>query len=303
MKTAELNPHTRGITKTFWYHLMAILTVSIWGTTFVSTKVLINYGMTPVEILFYRFLLAYCCIWFISPRRLFAKSWKDEGLFISCGLCGGSLYFVSENTALGITLASNVSLIICTTPIMTAFILYLLRKTETLTRNLLLGSFMALGGVALVVFNGSFILKISPLGDLLTLFAALMWAFYCLILKRLDSRYPTLLITRKVFFYGVVTLIPFLPFYPVRFETSILFQPVVLVNLLFLGFIASMVCFIMWNMAVKQLGAVYTTNYIYIVPLVTLVTSALIIDEKITWIALIGCTLILCGVYLAERKK
>lgn len=190
------------LTHTFWYHIMAVLTVSIWGVTFVSTKVLINHGLTPVEILFYRFVLAYGCIWFISPRRIFAKSWHNEGLFVLCGLCGGSLYFIAENTALGITLASNVSLIICTTPILTAFILYLFRKTEELTRNLILGSLLALGGVALVVFNGRFILKINPLGDILTLVAALMWAFYCLILKQLDTHYPTLLITRKVFFMG-----------------------------------------------------------------------------------------------------
>ena len=59
---------------------------------------------------------------------------------------------------------------------------------------------MALIGVGLVVFNGSFILKINPLGDFLSLIAALMWAFYCLILKQLDSRYSTAFITRKVFF-------------------------------------------------------------------------------------------------------
>jgi len=284
------------------FHLIAIATVAIWGTTFVSTKILIQHGLTPSEIFFYRFVLAYICMWSISRKKLFANRIKDELLLFLAGLCGGTIYFLTENTALGITLASNVSLIVCTSPILTTFLSYLFKRKEPFTRHLLYGSFMALIGVGLVVFNGSFILKINPLGDFLSLTAALMWAFYCLILKQLDSRYSTVFITRKVFFYGIMTTLPVFLFRPLHWHTSLMLQPVVWGNLLFLGIIASMLCFISWNACVKELGAVQSTNYIYIVPLVTLLTSAIIIDEKITVIALSGCFLILCGVYLAERK-
>ena len=284
------------------FHLIAIATVAIWGTTFVSTKILIQHGLTPSEIFFYRFVLAYICMWSISRKKLFANRIKDELLLFLAGLCGGTIYFLTENTALGITLASNVSLIVCTSPILTTFLSYLFKRKEPFTRHLLYGSFMALIGVGLVVFNGSFILQINPLGDFLSLTAALMWAFYCLILKQLDSRYSTVFITRKVFFYGIMTTLPVFLFRPLHWDTSLMLQPVVWGNLLFLGIIASMLCFISWNACVKELGAVQSTNYIYIVPLVTLLTSAIIIDEKITVIALSGCFLILCGVYLAERK-
>lgn len=284
------------------FHLIAIATVAIWGTTFVSTKILIQHGLTPSEIFFYRFVLAYICMWSISRKKLFANRIKDELLLFLAGLCGGTIYFLTENTALGITLASNVSLIVCTSPILTTFLSYLFKRKEPFTRHLLYGSFMALIGVGLVVFNGSFILKINPLGDFLSLTAALMWAFYCLILKQLNSRYSTVFITRKVFFYGIMTTLPVFLFRPLHWDTSLMLQPVVWGNLLFLGIIASMLCFISWNACVKELGAVQSTNYIYIVPLVTLLTSAIIIDEKITVIALSGCFLILCGVYLAERK-
>lgn len=160
---------------------------------------------------------------------------------------------------------------------------------------------MALLGVALVVFNGSFILQINPLGDMLTLLAALMWAFYGLILKRLGNRYPTLFITRKVFFYGIITLTPVLIVSPIHPQMEVLTEPAVIGNLLFLGVIASLLCYIMWNTAVKELGVVRTTNYIYVVPLVTLLTSAIVIDETITVIALIGSAFILSGVYVAEK--
>ena len=171
----------------FVYHLMAIITVAIWGTTFVSTKILIQHGLSPSDIFFYRFTLAYLCMWCISYKKLFANRVKDELLLLLAGLCGGTIYFITENTALGITLASNVSLIVCTSPVLTTLLSYLFRRKEPFTRHLVYGSIMALIGVGLVVFNGSFILKINPLGDILSLTAALMWALSCLIDNQLSA--------------------------------------------------------------------------------------------------------------------
>lgn len=287
--------------KKYWYHIIAIFTVIVWGTTFVSTKILIGYGLSPVEIFLYRFVLAYIGIWFFCPRTLFANSKKDELLCAAAGLTGGALYFVFENTALGITLASNVSLIVCTSPIFTALLTFLFYKKEPLRPRLITGSLVALVGMALVVFNGSFILRINPLGDMLTVLAALSWAFYGIILKQLNGRYSTLFITRKVFFYGIITMLPFSLMDSATFTPSLLINPVIASNLIFLGLIASLLCFIAWNSAVKELGVVQTSNYIYFVPLVTLLTSAIVIDEHITIVALFGSVFILLGVYVAEN--
>lgn len=288
--------------KPYLFHLMAVITIIIWGTTFVSTKVLINHGLTPVEILLYRFLIAYVCIWLISPKTLWANTWKDEFLLLLSGIFGGSLYFIAENTALKITMASNVSLIICTTPVLTTILTAMIYRKERLTKRLVAGSLIALAGVSLVVFNGSFLLKISPVGDLLTLAAAISWAFYCVILRKLSERYPTVLITRKVFFYGIITMLPVLIVDPVTIDQAVIFKPVVLANLLFLGIVASMFCYIMWNSVVKNIGTIRATNYLYIVPLVTMFTSSVTIHEPITLVAIFGAILILGGVYLAERR-
>jgi drug/metabolite transporter (DMT)-like permease len=284
------------------YLLMAVFTVVVWGTTFVSTKILIGCGVTPVSIFFYRFLLAYVAIWFFCPKRVWADTKKDEFLLFGAGLTGGSLYFVAENTALELTLASNVSLIVSTAPLLTAFLSHAFVKGEKLKRTLIYGSLLALTGVAFVVYNGSFILRIKPAGDVLALAASVMWGLYTIILKQLDSRYPVLFITRKVFFYGIISLLPVFCLTPLTVDPVVIFHPTVWGNLFFLGFIASMLCYILWNMAVKHLGAIRTTNYIYFMPLVTLATSAAVIHETITLVALLGAALILGGVYLAERR-
>ncbi len=285
------------------YHIIALLTAIIWGTTFISTKVLLRAGLHPEDILFYRFALAYAGIWFFCEKRLFAKTVRDEGLFVLLGIFGGSLYFLTENIALEHTLASNVSLLVSVAPLLTAILSHFFLKNEQISRNLITGSLVALAGVALVVFNGSFILQVNPLGDFLSISAALCWAVYTILLKRIENHYSTLFIIRKVFFYGILTILPVFAFNPLTTDTNILFQPTVTANLLYLGFIASLACYFLWNISLKHLGTMKTTNYIYFIPLVTLITSFLVLDERITWVALMGAGCILGGIFWAERRS
>lgn len=289
-------------TKNYIYHLIAILTVGIWGLTFISTKVLIEHGLSPQEIFLLRFLMAYLGIWFISPRKLFADNWKDELWLLWGGVTGGSFYFFTENTALEITLATNVAFIVCTAPLLTTILSLLIYKKEKATAGLVGGSLLALVGVALVVYNGHFILKISPLGDFLTLLAAFSWAFFSLIMKKMSGRYRTTFITRKIFFYGILTILPAFILHPWQFSLSGLWQPAVWMNLLFLGVLASLVCFVVWNIILKQLGTVRASNYIYLNPLFTLIGSAVLLDEQFTVMSLMGAMLILGGVYWAGKR-
>lgn len=283
------------------YHFIAICIVGIWGLTFISTKILIENGLTPQEIFLLRFLIAYSGIWFIAPHKLFCNNWKDELWLLAGGITGGSFYFLTENTALGITLASNVSFIVCTAPLLTTILSLLIYKTVKATRYLIGGSLLALIGVALVVYNGSFVLKISPLGDFLTLLAALSWAFYSLIMKKMSDRYSTTFITRKIFFYGLVTILPVFLFQSWQFPLSGFLKPTVILNLLFLGVLASLICYAVWNIVLKQLGTVRASNYIYLNPLFTLVGSSFLLDERLTIVALLGSVFILTGVYISGR--
>ena len=287
--------------KVLLFHLITAAVVTIWGVTFVSTKVLLQHGLGPMDIMFYRFVIAYCCILAISHKRLWANNWKDELMLMLSGLTGGTLYFIAENNALRISQASNVALLVCTTPIFTALLANWIFK-EPLRKNMMIGSFIALIGVGLVVFSGSVILQINPLGDFLSIMAALMWAIYCLILKPLGNRYSTTFITRKVFIYSILSVMVYFLFDPLMMDVETLTNPIVLLNLFFLGIVASMLCFIAWNAAVKVLGPSRTANYIYVQPMSTLVLSSIILSEIITLTSLIGAACIIGGVYLAEKE-
>lgn len=283
------------------YHILALATIAVWGTTFVSTKVLLTHGLTPPEIMFYRFIIAYALTW-IFARKLWADTWKDELLLAVVGFAGGTLYFLAENTAIDYSITSNVALVVCVTPVLTALLTSLCYK-ERITVRLVVGSVVSLLGVGFVVLNGT-VLQIHPLGDALALVAAFAWAVYSVVVRRFDGRYTTWFVTRKVFFYGIVTMIPFIAAgMGGGLHLERLAIPIVAGNVLFLSVVASMLCFYSWNLVLEKLGTVRASNYMYTQPLVSLACSVAILGEPITHIALLGTVFILVGIYVAERRQ
>lgn len=281
------------------YNLLALFTVIVWGTTFVSTKILLADGLTPSWIFISRFAIAYLCILSLCYKRLWSDSVKDELFMLALGLTGGSLYFIMENTALQYTFASNVSLIICAAPILTMSLNALIFK-QRFTFKAAIGSVFALFGVVIVVLNGSLNFGLNPLGDCLTLLAALLWAIYCMLLKYMNRHYSNLFITRKVFFYGLSTALLFCIFEPLPDIVSPVPIFRIVANLLFLGIIASFLCYLIWNQAVKVLGPNRTANYIYFSPFITIVSSSIILDEPVTLSLIAGGAIIISGVYLTS---
>ena len=279
-------------------HLSALLTIIIWGTTFISTKILLV-DFQPVEILFFRFIMGLLILMLVYPHRLKGTTPGQEMTFVAAGLCGICMYYLLENIALTYTLASNVGVIISVAPFFTAILTHLfLKEDEKLRPNFFVGFVVAMAGIFLISFNGSK-LELNPTGDLLALLAALVWACYSVLTKKISGYgYNTILTTRRVFFYGILFMIPALFLFDFKLGLSRFADPVYLFNIVYLGLGASALCFVTWNFAVKILGAVKTSIYIYMVPVITVVTSVLILHEKITALAGIGTVLT-----LADRKS
>ena len=291
----------------FLYHLVAFLVVAIWGVTFVFTKLLLMAGLTAAQIFVLRFIMAYLLLLvytLVRKRfRLFASSWQHELLMVALGITGGSLYFLMENSAMIYTTTTNTSLIVCLCPLFAALLVALFYRSMRLHGIQIAGTVMAAIGVVIVVLNGRFVLHLSPLGDTLAFGACLCWALYSLLMIPASYRYDTLFITRKVFFYGLLSMIPYFLFFSDLPSLSIVMRPDVLANLLFLGCVASMLCYLMWNWVIKKLGAVIATNYVYFNPVTTVIFAWLILSERITVYFLIGTILILAGMYLCNKVR
>ena len=284
-------------------HISAAVTILIWGTTFISTKVLLDF-FSPIEILFFRFTIGFIILCLIHPHRLRGSGLKQELMFAGAGLTGVTLYFLLENMALTYTTASNVGVIISIAPFFTAIIAHLFLKSEKLHLQFFLGFLASITGIVLITFNGSFLLDLNPLGDILAILAAILWAIYSVITRRISQLgYNTIQTTRRTFFYGIIFMLPALYIFNFQWGFYRFAQPVNLLNILFLGFGASALCFVTWNTAVKILGAVKTSVYIYMVPVVTVVTSVIVLHEEITIIAFIGIVFTLLGLFLSERTS
>lgn len=287
----------------FFYHLVAFVTVAIWGTTFVSTKVLMLNGLSPAQIFTLRFSIAYVLMLCFNHRRLFCDSWKDEVKMALLGITGGSLYFLSENEAMNYTTTTNTSLIVCSCPLFATLLVRLVyRDSNRINGIQLLGSLLAFVGMIIVVLNGRFVLHLSPVGDALAFTACICWAIYSLLMKAVSGDYSAAFITRKVFFYGVLTIIPYYLIIPGFPPLEVFARPQVIGNLLFLGCLASMICFLTWNWCIAKLGAVKATNWVYFNPITTMIFASWVLGEKITPYFLAGAASILLGMYIADKK-
>lgn len=280
--------------------IAAVFTVIVWSETFVSTKILLEHSLSPAEIFLARFSLAYAGMLLLCHKKLFSESFKDELRLFAMGVIGGSLYFLAENTALEYSSASNVAILVGTAPLSTALILGAVYKEEKSSPRQVLGSVITFLGMALVVFNGQFVLHLNPKGDMLAIGASVCWGLYALILKKISAKYDILFITRKVFAYGIISMGVFLLLTKSSFApVSVLLRPQVWGNLLYLSLIASLLCFIAWNWSITQIGIVRATNLIYGQCFFTMAFAAVILGERITLMAIIGTAVLISGMILA----
>ena len=290
----------------FQGHLLAFICTFIWSTTFVSTKILLEV-FTPLEILVIRFTIGIIILKLLSPTR--AKfDLKKEPYFFLAGLTGVTLYFLLENIALMYTTASNAGILIAIVPLFTSIttkIFYPNEEKGTINLFFILGFILALIGVYLICtqYDNNSEIKINPLGDLLIIISAVVWAFYSVIIKKINTfkGYSQNHITRKSFEYGILCMLPIIAFSDFSISIDDMSSPKMILNLLFLGVLASAVCFTIWSMSVKAIGTITSIIYIYLSPALTVITAYIILGETITSKGFIGCILVILGLFLSNK--
>jgi len=282
-------------------HGVALFTVFVWGVTFISTKILLE-DFHAAEILFLRFAMAFVALYLSAPGRLPGMTPGRHLVLAAAGLTGICLYYLLENLALGYTLASNISVILCAAPMFTALVArFVLRGEEKLGLYFYAGFFVAMSGICLISFSGASELRLDPRGDILAIAAALVWAFYAC-LTRIMGRWGcnVVQVTRCTFGWGILFMIPFLFLFDLHWDAARFLKLENIFNLLFLGLCASAMCFTTWNIAVRILGTVRTSLYIYLVPVITVVVAALVLDERLTLMSGSGAVLTLAGLFISQ---
>lgn len=280
-------------------HLLAVFTIFLWGMTFISTKVLLT-DFTPLEILVYRFVMGTIALHVISFKWIKGASFQQEISFAAAGLCGVTLYFLVENIALTYTSASNVALLASCAPFFTIILSSFFLKEEALKKRFFVGFLVSITGIALISFNGATEFHFNPKGDFLAIAAAVSWAAYSVISKKITAYgYSAIQATQRVFVYGLFFMLFALPFLDCAWKPVEFMRPVNFINFLFLGLGASALCFVTWSMSLHYLGAIKASLYIYLVPVITVIAAIFILKEPINWVASMGIILTILGLMIS----
>lgn len=287
-------------------HIGCFITVVFWATSFLCTKVLMLDGnFTPVEMFVYRFALAYVLVLMLTIRKIKSDNWRDELTFFVSGICAGSLYFITENYALELTSAGNVSLLVSISPLFTTFLMAIVFR-QKISTGVLVGSGVAIFGVAAIILSGGEELTFRPEGDLLALAASMCWAIYTITIRRVIPVYTSLFVTRKLFFYGVVTAIPLLLLQKEPLHLQLLFdlsQPKFFLSFMYLVVLCSVVAYLLWNIVMKKLGSVTSNNYLYLQPPITMLAGYIFLGEQILLLGYVGCVLVILGLIISDKWK
>lgn len=287
--------------KTWIFGMLAFAVVFFWGITFVSFTVTLRY-FTPAQIMFLRCVIAYISLWVIHPKAHKSEGWLMELKLLAAGASGTTLYIVLSNTALTKTATSNVSVLSSLSPIFTALLAPLFIRNAKILKRVMIGFVIAFVGAFLVTTGGNFSMQLSFLGDGLAVCSAVSWAVYSLVLKKIDSQYSQMYITRRIFLYGIITVIPVLLIQGNPIDVTAFGKPIVILNLLFLGLVAYTCCHVGWALVIKNMGSVWTSQFTYLTPIVTMIASAIILGDKISIYMIMGTVLILGGVMVSDGK-
>lgn len=285
-----------------WPAVAAVaLVMVVFGTTFVAVKIALD-DMRPFTLAFARFLIALIPFApFLRRQRQRVPAWQPAAM----GFLGVTLFFSLQNWALVYTTAANAGIILSAIPAFTAVIGHL-ALDEALGRRRGLGILLSMVGVVVVVMGGppgaadvELARGGALLGNLLVLGAALSWALYTVLGRRVVGTWSPAVTTAHTMAWGVLFLAPL-----ALGETLLqgISWPTATgwVALLFLALPASGLAFFLYLFALTRLEAGEASVYVNLSPVVTLVAARLVLTEPITWLQLVGTGLVLMGVYLTE---
>ena len=277
------------------------LAIVIWGVTFVNTKSLLA-DFNSFEILFVRFSAAYAALWIIHPHRFTIKGWHEELIFAGMGFFGVAAYQFLENVAISHTNASNVAILVSACPMGAAILSRIFLKERALTRRFVVGFVLAICGVALVCLGGIRAFHFRPSGDVLAFCAMGCWSAYSVLITRTNRKgYGPVVAIRRTFFWALVFMLPFLPFgcsFDLAVNAERFAKGINLLNLGFLGFMASALAFVLWNETCKALGTIRATCGLYFIPVVTAVVAYFALEELLTALTGLGAMLTILGVVI-----
>lgn len=282
-------------------YLFVLLPVFLWGISFISTKVVLR-EMPPVSIAFFRQLIALLPLigWALTTRTSFRI--KPLDLLLLAGSCffGIVLYFVFENNGLKYTTASSASMIVAAVPVFTLISETLFFKIKATLRMVFCIAVSIVGVYFVISINGRLDFSSKTfLGNLLMIGAMASWVIYTIMSRSLGSKYSSLVITM---YQTALSSVLFIPFILPEISRWRPVSTVALLNLIYLGVFCSAISYFSFLYAMKKLGNTVSSAFLNLIPVVSVASGFLILDERLFPIQYFGMVLILLSLFLLSRK-
>jgi drug/metabolite transporter (DMT)-like permease len=277
-----------------------------WGSAFVSARSLAQ-QYPPMVIAFLRFLLAVLFLFpllYYKEKRILPLRNKHFLYFALLGLTGVFTYNVFFFTGLNLVEAGRASVIIALNPLITA-LLSILLFTEKFIKLQYLGLVCGLIGTHTVISNGNLLSILNDsisIGDFYLIMAVLSWCSYTLLGKMFLQHFSVIEAISWACLFGVVYFIPFVA-NEKMVETIINFSFLDFLNLTNIGLLSTVLGFVWYYQAVKELGPSLSSSFINIVPIIAVISGAFFLNERPPISLYIGGILTIIGVILVNRKN
>jgi len=281
------------------------ITIVFWAFAFPFIKLGLE-ELSPINLTIMRLFIA-CILFFlfllIKPKKFSKLQKKDIVPIFLLGFFGVIVYHLGLNYGEQYVSASVASLIIAIIPVFVVFLALTFLK-EKITFKIIIGVVLSLIGVLIISIFGKpeNSIEISYISGAITvLISSLVGAGYTVAGKKMLSRYSPLSLTIYAFLFGSLGLIPFV--------NLTLFEQVAALSirgwiiLLFLGICPTVIAYILWYVALEIKSASKLGTYLFFIPVLSTIISVILLNEKITWLFIIGGALVIFGLYIVNKRE
>jgi drug/metabolite transporter (DMT)-like permease len=282
--------------------LLLLLTVIIWGSTFVATKILLGY-FTPAELLGLRMLVGVPILAaVIAVKKVSLKFDRKERFALLLGSFVITSHFLIQITGLKTATATNTGWIISVTPLALAVLSYVFLK-EKIGRNVMIGIAVATLGIFLLISKGDFgsIGWLKSPGDWLILVSAHTWAIYTVVTRNVAKARNPLAVTFAILVPCAIVMIGNLVF-NFEWHKLLALPPVPMFAFLFLAVMGTAMAQWWWQAGVGKIGAAKAGIFLYVEPLTSTALGVAYLREPFGIFTGIGAALVIAGVVIAERR-
>lgn len=282
------------------YYVAIFLAVFIWSSAFLVTKVALT-GIGPMTLSAIRILIAFSVLYPLARKRGFRlKALLNKNAFLyGISGYGGNLLLLSLGM---VTCTANVSAIIHGLFPVFMFLFGYVMLNERITRSIILGILFSVAGV-IIASIGDLTQKSGTtlLGILLVALSVLTWAYYSVYSKKTAKGMDTFVLSEVCFGTGFFFILPFAVIELLVTDFSLPGLDAIF-SLLYLGIMSGTLGIVLWNFGLKKIDSAVAGIYFNLMPVIGLFLAVLA-RERIAFLQIFGCILILVGVLICTKPE